>query len=65
MNMLDGTIYTGPFKNEQFHLKGSLKFLNTNVFTGLFDEGKCCKFGRMVYGDITDKRGEIYVGEMR
>jgi hypothetical protein len=54
--------YTGEFRDDKFHGRGSMKLGDTllgTVFEGVFDMGQCAKFGRLLYRD-----GSIYLGEM-
>lgn len=48
MKLKDGTIYDGYFRNENFHGKGTLKLpMQPFEFTGLFEDGKCPKVGKV------------------
>ena len=59
MYMIDNTIYEGSFENDVFSGYGTLKMLDGTVFTGIFIDGKCPKFGRI----ITEEH-DIYEGEV-
>ena len=55
--------YTGEFREDLFHGRGQLT-LNEGrggaVYEGVFEAGKCGKFGRLRYRD-----GGVYLGEMK
>ena len=54
--------YSGDFRDDLFHGRGRLTLADQNfgtVYEGMFEEGKCAKFGRLIYKD-----GSTYLGEM-
>ena len=55
--------YIGDFRDDLFHGFGKLILNDSNtgtVFEGVFEEGHCSKFGRLIYKD-----GSIYLGEQK
>ena len=55
--------YTGDFRDDLFHGKGKLVLSESNlgvIYEGVFEEGRCAKFGRLTYSD-----GSTYLGEMQ
>lgn len=55
------TSYTGEFRDDLFHGRGQLTLgSDGTVYEGVFEGGKCAKFGRLRY-----RYGTIYLGEMK
>ncbi len=54
--------YTGEFRDDLFHGRGRMLLgdsLLGTTYEGVFEQGKCAKFGRLIYRDKS-----IYLGEM-
>lgn len=53
--------YTGEFRDDLFHGRGKMLLSDQGtVYEGVFEKGRCAKFGRLVYRD-----GSLYLGEMK
>lgn len=59
MIMVTGTIYTGLWKDDMFHGKGTLKTDDGLIYEGEFVKGHRQKFGKIIYPDKT-----VYIGEI-
>ena len=52
--------YFGDFREDLFHGRGQLTLTDGNIYEGVFEEGRCAKFGKLIYRD-----GSTYLGEMK
>ncbi len=55
--MANKDVYTGDFRNDQFHGHGELAISKGRVFSGVFKEGQAPNHGCISYED-----GSVYTG---
>ena len=54
------TSYIGEFRDNLFHGRGKLVLTDGVIYEGVFEQGSCVKFGKLLYKD-----GSLYFGEMK